>query len=146
VTPLCGESIGQLCRWTQTDTDLQLDVLPARKPVVLLALPRVTAVSSCPAEDELQARRRPHTIACCLTLHCCQVICTPCHSWSSAHHDSLPALPCRKFPWDKQQLLIQLKYDHDTVLLNTTSTLVPSASLCAPPRCLTLITTSGPAG
>ena len=47
-----------------------------------------------------------------------------------AHDDRVPSVLCRKFPWDKQQLLIQLKYDHDTILLNTTSTLVPSASHC----------------
>lgn len=54
------------------------------------------------------------------------------HGTSSAlaQDDGVPSVLCRKFPWDKQQLLIQLKYDHDTILLNTTSTLVPSASHC----------------
>jgi hypothetical protein len=34
----------------------------------------------------------------------------------------------RRFPWDTQQLLIQLKYQHDGQDLNTTSTLLPSSS------------------
>lgn len=56
-------------------------------------------------------------------------------SWTAAHlriaheHSNVNVLPCRKFPWDKQQLLIQMKYDHDTIMLKTTSKMVPSASL-----------------
>jgi hypothetical protein len=38
----------------------------------------------------------------------------------------------RKFPWDKQQLLIQLKYDYDAQNFNHTSVLLPSASLGSP--------------
>ena len=41
---------------------------------------------------------------------------------------SPPCCCCRRFPWDTQQPLIQLKYTHDGQDLNTTSTLLPSAS------------------
>jgi hypothetical protein len=45
---------------------------------------------------------------------------------------------CRRFPWDTQQLLIQLKYLHDNQDLNTTSTLLPSklpSMFDGPPCC-----------
>lgn len=41
---------------------------------------------------------------------------------------TLSRCSCRHFPWDTQQLLIQLKYQHDGQDLNTTSTLLPSES------------------